>query len=273
MASEDGIIHLYTNWCYRPVEFSYTSSHFNSDGSITEGEFWAEDGQGPINGSHGTGSGNYYIGDLGISYILATVKVKSEPGNIGGVKHPQIYNYALYGADSYQQPYQNDPIQYAVWNWLGYDLGSGGRFKNSEYIGLGKAFEAYSEESKDPNVTAYPDENVGTTISNDNSTYVVGPFLMSEYVRAKTFGYGAQDFYHTETITRLTSKDEADSAYGAIQGSIDGDTVQSWFSKNNTYVDELSDYEMLGDVDFYIKNGQMQVENALYYLIFGILYC
>lgn len=32
-------------------------------------------------------------------------------------------------------------------------------------------------------------------------------------------------------------------------------------------------YEMLNDVDFYIKNGQMQVENALYYLIFGILYC
>ncbi|MBR1890764.1 MAG: DNA polymerase III subunit delta [Clostridia bacterium] len=32
-------------------------------------------------------------------------------------------------------------------------------------------------------------------------------------------------------------------------------------------------YEMLNDVDFYIKNGQMQTENALYYLIFGILYC
>ena len=32
-------------------------------------------------------------------------------------------------------------------------------------------------------------------------------------------------------------------------------------------------YEMLDDVDFYIKNGQMQIENALYYLIFGILYC
>ncbi len=31
-------------------------------------------------------------------------------------------------------------------------------------------------------------------------------------------------------------------------------------------------YEMLNDVDFYIKNGQMQIENALYYLIFGVLY-
>ena len=32
-------------------------------------------------------------------------------------------------------------------------------------------------------------------------------------------------------------------------------------------------YEMLDDVDFYFKIGQMQIENALYYLIFGILYC
>ena len=32
-------------------------------------------------------------------------------------------------------------------------------------------------------------------------------------------------------------------------------------------------YELLDEVDFYIKNGQMQIENALYYLIFGILYC
>lgn len=32
-------------------------------------------------------------------------------------------------------------------------------------------------------------------------------------------------------------------------------------------------YELLDNVDLYIKNGQMQIENALYYLIFGILYC
>ncbi|MBP3431597.1 MAG: DNA polymerase III subunit delta [Clostridia bacterium] len=44
-------------------------------------------------------------------------------------------------------------------------------------------------------------------------------------------------------------------------------------SKNFTKLQLKNIYEMLNDVDFYIKNGQMQVENALYYLIFGILYC
>lgn len=44
-------------------------------------------------------------------------------------------------------------------------------------------------------------------------------------------------------------------------------------SKNFTKLQLKNIYEMLNDVDFYIKNGQMQIENALYYLIFGILYC
>lgn len=44
-------------------------------------------------------------------------------------------------------------------------------------------------------------------------------------------------------------------------------------SRNFTKLQLKNIYEMLNDVDFYIKNGQMQIENALYYLIFGILYC
>ena len=44
-------------------------------------------------------------------------------------------------------------------------------------------------------------------------------------------------------------------------------------AKNFTKLQLKNIYEMLNDVDFYIKNGQMQIENALYYLIFGILYC
>lgn len=44
-------------------------------------------------------------------------------------------------------------------------------------------------------------------------------------------------------------------------------------SKNFSKLQLKNIYEMLNDVDFYIKNGQMQIENALYYLIFGILYC
>lgn len=44
-------------------------------------------------------------------------------------------------------------------------------------------------------------------------------------------------------------------------------------SKNFTKLQLKNIYEMLNDIDFSIKNGQMQIENALYYLIFGILYC
>jgi len=44
-------------------------------------------------------------------------------------------------------------------------------------------------------------------------------------------------------------------------------------SKNFSKIQLKNIYQMLDDVDFYIKNGQMQIENALYYLIFGILYC
>lgn len=44
-------------------------------------------------------------------------------------------------------------------------------------------------------------------------------------------------------------------------------------SKNFSKIQLKNIYQMLDDVDFYIKNGQMQLENALYYLIFGIIYC
>ncbi len=44
-------------------------------------------------------------------------------------------------------------------------------------------------------------------------------------------------------------------------------------AKNFSKLQLKNIYGMLNDVDFYIKNGQMQVENAIYYLIFGIIYC
>ncbi len=44
-------------------------------------------------------------------------------------------------------------------------------------------------------------------------------------------------------------------------------------AKNFSKIQLKNIYEMLNDVDFYIKNGQMQVENALFYLIFNIIYC
>ena len=44
-------------------------------------------------------------------------------------------------------------------------------------------------------------------------------------------------------------------------------------SKNFSKIQLKNIYEMLNDVDFYIKSGQMQIENALFYLVFGIIYC
>ncbi len=44
-------------------------------------------------------------------------------------------------------------------------------------------------------------------------------------------------------------------------------------SKNFSKLQLKNIYEMLNDVDYFIKSGQMQIENALYYLVFGILYC
>jgi len=49
--------------------------------------------------------------------------------------------------------------------------------------------------------------------------------------------------------------------------------VSKRLSKNFSKLQLKNIYEMLNDVDFYIKNGQMQIENALFYLVFGILYC
>lgn len=50
-------------------------------------------------------------------------------------------------------------------------------------------------------------------------------------------------------------------------------TKSRQLAKNFSKIQLKNIYQMLNDVDFYIKNGQMQIENALYYLIFGILYC
>lgn len=44
-------------------------------------------------------------------------------------------------------------------------------------------------------------------------------------------------------------------------------------AKNFSKLQLKNIYEMMNDVDLAIKNGGMQVENALFYLIFGILYC
>ncbi len=71
------------------------------------------------------------------------------------------------------------------------------------------------------------------------------------------------------SVSDLSDKELAD-LLGVKEFAI---TKARTLAKNFTKLQLKNIYEMLNDVDFYIKNGQMQVENALFYLIFGILYC
>ncbi len=70
-------------------------------------------------------------------------------------------------------------------------------------------------------------------------------------------------------ISDMTDKELSDSL-GVKEYAI---TKARELSRNFNKLQLKNIYEMLNDVDFYIKNGQMQTENALYYLVFGILYC
>lgn len=70
-------------------------------------------------------------------------------------------------------------------------------------------------------------------------------------------------------ISDLNDKELAD-LLGVKEFAI---TKARGLAKNFSKLQLKNIYEMLNDVDFYIKNGQMQVENALFYLIFNIIYC
>lgn len=76
--------------------------------------------------------------------------------------------------------YASDPRQHAVWDWLG-------QLSSSGYRSAALAFQLYHKDSEEPDVDTKPADNVGTTISG--STYTVGPFDMSNYVRAEDYSY------------------------------------------------------------------------------------
>ncbi len=76
--------------------------------------------------------------------------------------------------------YASDPRQHAVWDWLG-------QLSSSGYRSAAVAFQLYHKDSEEPDVDTKPADNVGTTISG--STYTVGPFDMSNYVRAENYLY------------------------------------------------------------------------------------
>ncbi len=79
---------------------------------------------------------------------------------------------------------------------------------------------------------------------------------------------------HFRRLFFASISDKTDAELAALLGVKEyAITKARAISKNFTKLQLKNIYEMSNDVDFYIKNGQMQVENALYYLIFGILYC
>ena len=83
--------------------------------------------------------------------------------------------------------YEDDPLQFAVWDsWL--NIGN----KEANVLkAQGDAYVQYHKDSKNPNVDVVPDAHVGTTLSG--STYSVGPFKMSKYVRAKDYSCPKSD--------------------------------------------------------------------------------
>lgn len=81
--------------------------------------------------------------------------------------------------------YDDDPLQHAIWSWLG-QLKAG---ESNELEAIAKEYVAYHKASENPNVDVVPADNVGTTISGN--TYTVGPFTMSNYVRAQDYNCGS----------------------------------------------------------------------------------
>lgn len=78
---------------------------------------------------------------------------------------------------------------------------------------------------------------------------------------------------HFRRLFFVAISDLSDRELAAIMGVKEyAITKARSVAKNFSKLQLKNIYEMLDDVDFYIKNGQMQVENALFYLIFGILY-
>ena len=71
------------------------------------------------------------------------------------------------------------------------------------------------------------------------------------------------------SVSDMSDKDLAENL-GVKEFAI---TKARALAKNFSKLQLKNIYEMLNDIDFYIKNGQMQVENALFYLIFNIIYC
>lgn len=86
--------------------------------------------------------------------------------------------------------YTNDPLQHAIWYHYG-QLGAG---ESNPLKAAMDAYDSYYDAAMNrPNIDVTPDQNVGTVKSGSN--YVVGPFEMSNYVRAVDYKFNEPTGY------------------------------------------------------------------------------
>ncbi len=135
-----------------------------------------------------SGMSGSHISDGGMAFLLACYK---QPGS---------------------RVYTADPLQWAVWDWInGYTTGH-------VLDSVAQIYDEYHIKSENPNVDCIPGDNVGTVLKGD--TYHVGPFTMSNYVRAQDFAVsyggssGALGFNH------YTNLQEAFDSQGDYKGTI-----------------------------------------------------
>lgn len=127
--------------------------------------------------------------------------------------------------------YTSDPLQHAVWSWLG-QLKPG---ETNPLLGAAQIFDKYHEDSKNPNVDVKPEDNVGATVSN--STYKVGPFKMSNYVRAENYSFSL-DSYTVTSITKAEYEALSDSEK-AHYVLVDDDRYEKYTPSNSANAKNL----------------------------------
>lgn len=127
--------------------------------------------------------------------------------------------------------YTSDPLQHAVWSWLG-QLKPG---ETNPLLGAAQIFDKYHEDSKNPNVDVKPEDNVGATVSNN--TYKVGPFKMSNYVRAENYSFSL-DSYTVTSITKAEYEALSDSEK-AHYVLVDDDRYEKYTPSNSANAKNL----------------------------------
>ena len=149
---KDFVDGVYTNYVYLKREYN-----FDCESGLVYGE-----GSGTFRHTPGVN-----VSHAGFAFVLAVLQNR-------GSRAP--------GAT-----YRTDPIQWLEWAWCG-DLSDGGAYQS-----IADKFYEYHEDVKkyisnnEPFIDVIPDAKVGTVLSDDNSTYKVGPFDMSDFPRLKDY--------------------------------------------------------------------------------------